>query len=150
MQKGSENISCCRYRLGKPPAVDNQYYKRNFFCHLTIICKRPITQAYKMWKVVFLLGFCLLCAYATAGLLGGFEEVDINDEEVVTAANQASRALSKQFAGKYHHKLVKVLKAKRQVRVQPLFLCKENIPGQYNRFIPFKGKEISFLRLKNQ
>ena len=64
-----------------------------------------------------MLGFCLLCAYATAGLLGGFEDAKVDDEDVLTAANHASRALSKRFAGKYHHKLAKVVKAKRQVRV---------------------------------
>ena len=72
-----------------------------------------------MWKVVFLLGFCLLCAYATAGLLGGFKDVDIDEEEVVTAATEASRQLSKQFNAKYHHKLAKVLKAKKQVSLFP-------------------------------
>lgn len=77
-----------------------------------------------MWKVVFLLGFCLLCAYATARLVGGFEEVDIDKEDVVKAATHASRQLSKQFNDKYHHKLAKILKAKRQVRVQILFLLR--------------------------
>ncbi|GFR12400.1 u37-Nephitoxin-Nsp1b_1 [Trichonephila clavata] len=65
-----------------------------------------------MLKAILLLS---LVALATCGLLGGFETVDVNDEEVVAAANHAAEGLSKQFSGKFHHKLAKVLKAKRQV-----------------------------------
>ncbi|XP_054712145.1 L-cystatin-like [Uloborus diversus] len=65
-----------------------------------------------MWKAIVLLA---LVACATAGLLGGFEVVDVDDEGVVTAARHATVELSKKFSGPYHHKLTKVLKAKRQV-----------------------------------
>ncbi|GFQ96964.1 l-cystatin, partial [Trichonephila clavata] len=58
-----------------------------------------------MLKAILLLS---LVALATCGLLGGFETVDVNDEEVVAAANHAAEGLSKQFSGKFHHKLAKV------------------------------------------
>ncbi|KFM75487.1 L-cystatin, partial [Stegodyphus mimosarum] len=65
-----------------------------------------------MLKTILLL---VLVACATAGLLGGFEDVEVDDEEVLTAANHATKRLSKQFASPYHSKLAKVLKAKRQI-----------------------------------
>ncbi|XP_055932744.1 cystatin-C-like [Argiope bruennichi] len=64
-----------------------------------------------MYKVIVLLSLVAL----SCALLGGYETVDPNDEEVVKAANEAAKVLSKQFSGKFHHKLAKVLKAKRQI-----------------------------------
>ncbi|GIY31389.1 u37-Nephitoxin-Nsp1b_1 [Caerostris extrusa] len=64
-----------------------------------------------MFKIIVLFSLVAL----SVALLGGFETVDVDDEEVVAAANHAAKGLSKQFAGKFHHRLYKVLKAKRQV-----------------------------------
>ncbi|XP_015909459.1 L-cystatin-like [Parasteatoda tepidariorum] len=65
-----------------------------------------------MFKEILLLS---LVAFAACGLLGGWETADVDDSEVKVAAGHAAEALSKQFASKYHHRLVKVLKAKKQV-----------------------------------
>ncbi|KFM75489.1 L-cystatin, partial [Stegodyphus mimosarum] len=65
-----------------------------------------------MLKTILLL---VLVACATASLLGGFEDVAVEDEEVLVAANHATKKLSNRFASPYHSKLAKVLKAKRQV-----------------------------------
>ncbi|CAL1297383.1 unnamed protein product [Larinioides sclopetarius] len=65
-----------------------------------------------MLKTIFLL---TLVALATCSLLGGWEDASIDDEDVLAAVNHAAKGLSKQFSGPYHHKLAKVLKAKKQV-----------------------------------
>ncbi|CAL1297381.1 unnamed protein product [Larinioides sclopetarius] len=65
-----------------------------------------------MLKTIFLL---TLVALATCSLLGGYEDASIDDEDVLVAANHAAKGLSKQFSGPYHHRLVKVLKAQKQV-----------------------------------
>lgn len=69
-----------------------------------------------MWKIVLLFGFCLLCVYAqTTTITGGYQDANVDDEDVVKAADHANQDLA--FAGKYHYKLVKIIKAKRQVKV---------------------------------
>ncbi|GFT07262.1 u37-Nephitoxin-Nsp1b_1 [Nephila pilipes] len=45
---------------------------------------------------------------------GAFEKVDIDDEGVVAAAHAAAKSLSKQWPDRYHHRLVKVLRAKQE------------------------------------
>ncbi|GFY38026.1 u37-Nephitoxin-Nsp1b_1 [Trichonephila inaurata madagascariensis] len=60
-----------------------------------------------MLKLVLLVALAAL-AY------GAFEKVDISDEGVVEAAHAAAKALSKQWPDKYHHRFVKVLKAKKE------------------------------------
>ncbi|CAL1297382.1 unnamed protein product [Larinioides sclopetarius] len=64
-----------------------------------------------MLKTIFLL---TLVALATCSL-PGWEDASIDDENVLAAANHGAKGLSKEFAGPYHHILVKVLKAKKQV-----------------------------------
>ncbi|CAL1297377.1 unnamed protein product [Larinioides sclopetarius] len=64
----------------------------------------------KMLKVIVLFSILAL----SCALLVARATVDPNDEEVVTAANEAAKVLSKQFSGKYHHRLARVLKARKQ------------------------------------
>ncbi|GIY84894.1 cystatin domain-containing protein [Caerostris darwini] len=65
-----------------------------------------------MLKIVLLLFVAALAVYA---IPGGFEDASIDDEEVVAAANHATKSLSNTFSGNYHHKLVKILRAQQQV-----------------------------------
>ncbi|KAG8180507.1 hypothetical protein JTE90_007462 [Oedothorax gibbosus] len=65
-----------------------------------------------MLKAVVLL--CVV-ALATCALIGGYNHREVDDEDVVAAANHAAKSLSKTFAGKYHHRLAKVAKAESQV-----------------------------------
>ncbi|GBN02518.1 hypothetical protein AVEN_31188-1 [Araneus ventricosus] len=71
-----------------------------------------------MFKVIVLFSIVAL-SYA---LLGGYEIVDPKDEDVVTAANEAAKGLSKKFSGKFLHKLAKVLKAKKQITAGANFI----------------------------
>ncbi|GBM24702.1 hypothetical protein AVEN_181725-1, partial [Araneus ventricosus] len=64
-----------------------------------------------MLKFVLLLSVVALAVYA---IPGGWEDASIDDEEVVAAANHAAKTLSKQWAGNYHHRLAKIIKAKQQ------------------------------------
>ncbi|XP_055932708.1 L-cystatin-like [Argiope bruennichi] len=70
------------------------------------------THLFKMLKTIFLL---TLVALATCSVIGGFKDANVDDEDVVVAAKYAAKGLSKKFAGPYHHRLAKVLKAKKQV-----------------------------------
>ncbi|GBN02520.1 hypothetical protein AVEN_31190-1 [Araneus ventricosus] len=72
-----------------------------------------------------LIPMALSCA-----LLLGRATVDPNDEEVVKTANEAAKVLSKQFTGKYHHKLARVLKASKQDLLGGTYFQMDIVVGQ--------------------
>ncbi|KAG8182612.1 hypothetical protein JTE90_021748 [Oedothorax gibbosus] len=96
-----------------------------------------------MLKIAFLLSAVALCGLA-ALLPGGYTEVEVDNESVVLASREGARALSQKMNSKYHHTLIKVTKAEKQV-VAGLNFRMDIVVGETN----CKKAEVSYDKLDN-
>lgn len=67
-----------------------------------------------MWKIVLAV-FAALLAVSSAGLIGGFQDIDVNDEGVQNALNVAVVKHNRESNALCPSEVARVVKARRQV-----------------------------------